>query len=93
MAAETDWNRLLTLEKDTELAQNAHFGLAAVYRKLGKHADAECEMKAFEDLKDEMKYEAWLCAHRESTPSNTSTIQGAGTHIKRGLYRPFMLEG
>ena len=64
MAAETDWNRLLTLEKDTELAQNAHFGLAAVYRKSGKHADAECEMKVFEDLKDEMKYEAWLCAHR-----------------------------
>jgi tetratricopeptide (TPR) repeat protein len=51
LAAEKDWNRLLTLEQDTELAQKAHFGLAGVYRKLGKRTDAEREMKAFEDLK------------------------------------------
>lgn len=50
-AAEKDWNRLLMLEKDSELAQKAHFGLAGIYRKLGKRADAEREMKAFEDLK------------------------------------------
>jgi protein O-GlcNAc transferase len=51
LAAEKDWNRLLALEKDTELAQKTHFGLAGVYRKLGKRAEAEREMKAFEDLK------------------------------------------
>jgi superkiller protein 3 len=51
LAAEKDWNRLLALEKDTDIAQKTHFGLAGVYRKLGKRADAEREMKAFEDLK------------------------------------------
>jgi len=51
LAAEKDWNRLLALEKDTDIAQKTHFGLAGVYRKLGRRADAEREMKAFEDLK------------------------------------------
>jgi tetratricopeptide (TPR) repeat protein len=51
LEAEKDWNHLLALEKDTELAQKTHFGLAGVYRKLGKRADADREMKAFEDLK------------------------------------------
>jgi tetratricopeptide (TPR) repeat protein len=51
LAAEKDWNRLLTLEKDTELAKKAHFSLAGVYRKLGKPADAAREMKTFEELK------------------------------------------
>jgi tetratricopeptide (TPR) repeat protein len=51
LAAEKDWNRVLALETDTELAQKTHFGLAGVYRKLGRRADAEREMKAFEDLK------------------------------------------
>jgi tetratricopeptide (TPR) repeat protein len=51
LAAGKDWNRLLTLEKDTELAEKTHFGLAGVYRKLGKPADAAREMKAYEELK------------------------------------------
>jgi len=50
-AAEKDWNRLLALENDTELAKKAHFGLAGIYRKLGRTSDAAREMKAFEDLK------------------------------------------
>jgi tetratricopeptide (TPR) repeat protein len=50
-AAERDWNRLLGLEKDTELAEKAHFELAGVYRKLGKPVDAAREMKAFQELK------------------------------------------
>jgi hypothetical protein len=50
-AAEKDWNRLLALEKDTALAEKAHFGLAGVYRKLGKPSDAAREMKAYEELK------------------------------------------
>lgn len=54
-AAEKDWNRLLALEKDTELAEKAHFGLAGVYRKLGKPSDAAREMKAYEELKGARK--------------------------------------
>jgi tetratricopeptide (TPR) repeat protein len=50
-AAEKDWNRLLSLENNTELAEKAHFGLAGVYRKLGKPSDAAREMKAYEELK------------------------------------------
>jgi tetratricopeptide (TPR) repeat protein len=50
-AAEKDWNRLLALENDTELAEKAHFGLAGIYRKLGRTSDAAREMKAYEDLK------------------------------------------
>ena len=50
-AAEKDWNRLLALEKDTALAEKAHFGLAGVYRKMGKPADAAREMKVYQELK------------------------------------------
>ncbi len=50
-AAEKDWNRLLALESDTELAEKAHFGLAGVYRKLAKPSDAAREMKEYEELK------------------------------------------
>ncbi len=51
-AAEKDWNRLLGLEKDTDLAQKTHFELATLYRKSGKPAQAEQEMKAFQAIKN-----------------------------------------
>jgi tetratricopeptide (TPR) repeat protein len=51
LAAVKHWNRLLALENDTDLAEKTHFGLAGVYRKLGKPVDAAHEMKTFEELK------------------------------------------
>ena len=44
--AQQSWQHLLSLEKDTALAGQAHFGLAGIYRKQGKAADAAREMEA-----------------------------------------------
>ncbi len=49
-AAEKSWTKLLEIEKETPLAAQAHFGLAGMYRKQGKTAEAEREMKEFEKL-------------------------------------------
>ena len=48
--AEKSWNRLIELEKDTPLAAQAHFGLAALYRKQGKADQARREMEEFQRL-------------------------------------------
>jgi tetratricopeptide (TPR) repeat protein len=48
--AQKSWAHLLRLEKDTELAAQAHFGLAGIYRKQGKAADADREMAEFRKL-------------------------------------------
>jgi len=48
--AEKSWNRLLAIEKDTSLAAQAHFGLAAIYRKQGKPEKAQHEMQEFHKL-------------------------------------------
>ena len=48
--AEKSWNRLLAIEKDTSLAAQAHFGLAAIYRKLGQPQKALHEMQEFHKL-------------------------------------------
>jgi len=50
-AAESAWTQLLSVEKDSDLARQAHFSLAGLYRKLGRAADASREMKAFEAMK------------------------------------------
>ena len=44
------WTQLLSLEKDTPLAAQTHFGLSAIYRKQGKTADADREMELFRQL-------------------------------------------
>jgi tetratricopeptide (TPR) repeat protein len=49
-AAEKAWNHLLEIETGTPLAAQAHFALAGLYRKQGKTAEAEREMKEFEKL-------------------------------------------
>jgi len=49
-AAEKDWSKLLTIEKETPLAAQAHFGLANLYRKQGKTDAAKREMQAFQRL-------------------------------------------
>ena len=50
-AAEKDWSRLLSLEKDSDLAEKTHFSLAGVYRKMGKRAEEAREMEAYQQLK------------------------------------------
>lgn len=49
-AAEKAWTKLLTIEKESPLAAQAHFGLAGIYRKQGKTADAQREMQEFQKL-------------------------------------------
>jgi tetratricopeptide (TPR) repeat protein len=48
--AQQSWEHLLSLEKNTPLAAQAHFGLSGIYRKEGKPADAEREMEEFRKL-------------------------------------------
>jgi tetratricopeptide (TPR) repeat protein len=49
-AAEKNWKHLLSIEKQSSLAAQAHFGLAAIYRKQGKTAEAKREMQEYEAL-------------------------------------------
>jgi tetratricopeptide (TPR) repeat protein len=49
-AAVKAWTKLLSIEKQSSLAAQAHFGLAAIYRKQGKMAEAKQEMAEFENL-------------------------------------------
>jgi tetratricopeptide (TPR) repeat protein len=49
-AAEKWWTELLGIENKSLLAAQAHFGLAALYRKKGKTAEAERQMREFKSL-------------------------------------------
>ena len=49
-AAEKEWSKLLTIEKESSLAAQAHFGLAGLYRKQGKTAAAKHEIEEFQRL-------------------------------------------
>jgi len=49
-AAEKAWLKIIELEKETSLAAQAHFGLAGIYRKQGKAAQAQHEMQEFQRL-------------------------------------------
>jgi len=51
-AAEKAWTRLLSLEKQSPLAAQTHFALAALYRKQGKTAEAERETQEFQKLQN-----------------------------------------
>ncbi len=51
-AAEKAWTKLLLIEKQSSLAAQAHFGLAGIYRKQGKTAEAKREMQEFENLQN-----------------------------------------
>ena len=48
--AQKSWLHVLSLEKGTTLVAQAHFGLAGIYRKQGKTADADREMEEFRKL-------------------------------------------
>lgn len=49
-AAEKAWKAVSSLEKASSLAGQAHFGLATLYRKQGKTAEAEREMQEFRNM-------------------------------------------
>jgi tetratricopeptide (TPR) repeat protein len=51
-AAEKAWTKLLSVEKQSSLAAQAHFGLAGLYRKQGKTAEAQHEMQEFQSLQN-----------------------------------------
>ena len=53
--AEKMFQRVLELEKTSRLAETAHFQLAQIYRKLGRTADADREMKLFQQLRSTRK--------------------------------------
>jgi tetratricopeptide (TPR) repeat protein len=48
--AKNAWTRLLTIEKDSPLAAQAHFGLAGLYRREGKTEEAADHMREFQRL-------------------------------------------
>jgi tetratricopeptide (TPR) repeat protein len=48
--AEREWTRLLVIEKESPLAAQAHFGLAALYKKQGRVEAAKHEMQEFQRL-------------------------------------------
>jgi Flp pilus assembly protein TadD len=56
-AAEKAWKRLIELEQQSDLAAQAHFGLAGIYRKQGKAQDAAREMKEFQASRSQDKQE------------------------------------
>lgn len=49
-AAEKAWTKVLSIEKESPLAAQAHFALASLYRKQGKTAAAQQEMQEFQRL-------------------------------------------
>lgn len=48
--AEKKWTRLLSIERESALAAQAHFGLAALYRKQGNTEAARREIQEFQRL-------------------------------------------
>lgn len=49
-AAEKAWLKVVEIEKESDLAAQAHYALAGLYRKQGKAEDAEREMAKFNQL-------------------------------------------
>jgi tetratricopeptide (TPR) repeat protein len=48
--AEKSWMKVIEIEKDTALAAQSHFGLAALYRKQGKAQQAQQQLAEFQRL-------------------------------------------
>ena len=53
--AEKAFQKVLELEQTSKLAETAHYQLAQIYRKLGRPADADREIKLFQQLKNKNK--------------------------------------
>lgn len=54
--AEASWIKLLGIDQKSEFAASAHFELAALYRQAGRSQEAEREMAAYEQLKNQGKH-------------------------------------
>jgi len=50
MAAEKSWLAVIAIQKDGSLAEQAHFGLAGIYRERGDSTKADAEMREFQRL-------------------------------------------
>jgi tetratricopeptide (TPR) repeat protein len=50
-SSESVLRQVLAAERDSALAEAAHFHLAQVYRRLGRTADADRELKSFQQLR------------------------------------------
>jgi tetratricopeptide (TPR) repeat protein len=55
ITAAKEWTRVTAIEKDSALAAQAHFGLAGIYRKQGKSAEAEREIQEFQRIQANRK--------------------------------------
>jgi Tfp pilus assembly protein PilF len=51
-SAEKIWTKVIAIEKGSDLAAQAHFALAALYRKEKRIEDAEREMREFQKLQN-----------------------------------------
>lgn len=51
-AAEKSWLKLLSIEKESDLAAQTHFALAGLYRRQGKKPEADHEMQEFRKLQN-----------------------------------------
>ncbi|HET7441095.1 MAG TPA: tetratricopeptide repeat protein, partial [Terriglobales bacterium] len=51
-SAEKAWLKVISIEKESSIAAQAHFELAGLYRKQGKVAEAEREMQEFTKLQN-----------------------------------------
>lgn len=54
-AAEKSFLQLLTQERESSLAESAHFQLAQLYRSTGRGAEAEKEMEAFRQIREKRR--------------------------------------
>jgi hypothetical protein len=54
-SAETLLQKVVEQEQASRLAESAHFQLAQIYRRLGRPADADREMKRFQELRKTRK--------------------------------------
>lgn len=50
--AEKSWLKLLSVEKDTDVAAQTHFAPSGMYRKQGKTAEADHETQEFQKLQN-----------------------------------------
>ncbi len=54
--AQAAWKQVITVEPAGSLAAQAHFGLAGIYRKQGKAAEAAKEMEAYKKLSSDKQH-------------------------------------
>ena len=90
-AAEKAWTKLLSIEKQSSLAAQAHFGLAGIYRKQGKTAEAKREMQEFQSLQNNSAQPQPAAQQPESATLSARIYLGATDMelIRHGFFRRF----